>query len=84
MAADAEPITRTGMKTAVALVARLALAPDVPRDAVLGDAEPGDVLAAMEAITAGLLHGIWPQDKGAQVLTRIGLAVADLEGGKSQ
>jgi len=43
--------------------------------------DPAGALAAMEAITTGLLAGVWPRDKGAAVLERIGLAVADLEAG---
>jgi hypothetical protein len=67
------------VQAAVALVTRMALEVDVPREEVLGDVAPGDALAAMEAITAGVLAGVCPRDKGTDVLGRIGLAVAELE-----
>jgi hypothetical protein len=81
--AASAPITTAAVKTAVALVTRQAVAPEVPREDVLGDAPAGDVLEAMEAISTGLLAGISPGDGGAAVLGRIGLAVADLEGAES-
>lgn len=66
--------------TAIALVSRLVLTPDVPRADVLGDSDPGEVLAALELITAGVLAGLQPGDKGAGVLGRIGLGLAEAEG----
>lgn len=74
-----ETVTLAGVRTAVALLTRQQLAPEAPRGDVLGGQDPAEALAAMEAITTGLLAGVWPRDKGAAVLRRIGLAVADLE-----
>jgi hypothetical protein len=76
--ADPETVTLAGVQTAVALLAR-ELAPGVPRSDVLDGQDPGEALAAMGAITVGLLAGVWPRDKGAAVLEQLGLAVADLE-----
>ena len=75
-----ETVTLAGVRTAVALLTRQQLAPGVPRGDVLDGQDQGEALAAMEAITTGLLSGVWPGDKGGAVLERIGLAVADLEG----
>ena len=77
----AETVTLAGVRTAVALLTRQQLAPDAPRGDVLDGQDPAEALAAMEAITTGLLAGIWPSDKGAAVLELVGLAVADLEAG---
>jgi hypothetical protein len=74
-------ISASAVRTAVALATRAALAPDVPREDVLGSTDPGEALAAMEVITAGVLEGVWPGDNGAGVLARMGLALAELEGG---
>lgn len=72
---------RAAMATAVALVTRMALAPDVPREDVLGDEDPAAVLAVMEAVTATVLRNAWPGDGGAEVLARIGLVFAQMEAG---
>ena len=76
-AAEATPetVTLAGVRTAVALLARHR-APEVPREDVLEGHDPGDILAAMESIAGGLLAGAWPDDGGAGVLERVGLAVA--------
>lgn len=80
MTPGTDAVSATAVATAVALVTRQALAPDIPRQDVLGGSDPAGVLAAMETVTAGLLAGVWPGDKGANALARIGLAVADLAG----
>jgi hypothetical protein len=72
-----ETVTLAGLRTAVALLARHR-APEVPREDVLGERDPADVLAAMESIAGGLLAGAWPVDGGAEVLGRIGLAAAEV------
>ena len=81
--AAAETIPCTAAKTAVALVTRLATAPDVPRDDLLAGADPCGVLVAMEIITAGILAGVWPAGEGMDALGRIGVALAALEGAES-
>lgn len=73
--APQETIPLAAMQAAVALLARHR-APEVPRNDVLGDHDPADVLAGMESIAGGLLAGVWPGDEGEDVLERIGLAVA--------
>lgn len=78
-AVDEELVTFASASTAVALVSRLVLAPDVSREDVLGDSDPAEVLAAMEVVAAGVLAGLQPRDKGAAVLGRVGLGLADLE-----
>lgn len=70
--------TGAAPRTALALLARQATAPEVPRKAVRGDVRAGDVLRAMELIAARILAAGWPEDGGADMLARIGLAVADL------
>ena len=75
--ASPETVTLAGVRTAVALLARHR-APEVPRGSVLGDRDPADVLAGMEAIAGGVLEGVWPGDQGAALLERIGLAVAEM------
>jgi hypothetical protein len=82
----APPVTsrtsaQAALAAAVALTARLALDVDVPREAVLGDKDPGAVLVVLEVVTAHLLKMGWPEDGGAEVLSRVGLALADLEAG---
>jgi hypothetical protein len=73
-------VTLAGVRTAVALLARRG-APEVPRGDVLGGQDPADVLAAMECLAGALLEGVWPDDRGADVLARIGLAVAEVTAG---
>lgn len=73
-------VTLGGLRTAVALLARRR-APEVRRADVLGDHDPADVLAAMECLAGALLEGVWPDDRGADVLGRIGLAVAEVTAG---
>ena len=70
-----ETVTLAGVRAAVALLTRHR-APEVPRQDVLEGHDPGDVLAGMEAIAGGLLAGVWPDDEGAEVLERVGLAAA--------
>jgi hypothetical protein len=72
---------QAALAAAVALTARLALGVAVPREAVLGDEDPAAVLAVLEAVTAHLLKMGWPEDGGAEVLSRVGLALADLDAG---
>ena len=60
---ETETVTLAGVRTAVALLIRQQLAPDAPRGDVLGGQDPAEALAAMEAITTGLLAGVWPGDK---------------------
>jgi hypothetical protein len=76
-------ITVAAVKTAVALITRQAVAPDVQREDVLGGVPADGVLEAMEAVAGGLLAGISPGDGGAAMLERVGLAIADLEGAES-
>jgi hypothetical protein len=76
----AETVTLAGVRTAVALLTRQQLAPDAPRGDVLDGQDPAEVLAAMEAITTGLLEGIWPADHGADLLARLGIEIARLGG----
>jgi hypothetical protein len=64
------------MRTAVALASRSVLAPEVPRDQVLGGEDPALILAGMEALLAVLLRDAHPDDGGAGVLGRLGLAFA--------
>jgi len=72
------PLTAAAVTCAVALVTRQALEVDVPREDLLGDVEADEALRAMEAVTAGVLSGVWPRDNGAGVLERIGVAIAEL------
>ena len=69
------------LAAAVALTARLAHGIDVPREAILGDEDPAGVLVVLEVVTAHLLRMGWPEDGGAGVLSRVGLALADLDAG---
>jgi hypothetical protein len=71
---------RAALTTAVALLTRMTLAEEVPRDQVLGGEDPAAVLAVMEVVAATVLRDAWPEDGGAEVLGRIGLAVADFGG----
>jgi len=75
--APPEAVTLAGVQAAVALLARHR-APEVPRNDVLGGHDLSDVLAAMESIASGLLAGVRAGDEGADVLERIGLAVAEV------
>lgn len=77
-AAAEETVTLTGLRTAVALLARYG-APEVPRADVLAGHDPADILAAMESIASGLLAGTLPGGAGAEVLAGIGLAAASIE-----
>jgi hypothetical protein len=74
------PVTGTAARTAVALLARQALAPDVPREDLLGDVPADSVLEALEAITAGIIRGVWRADHGADLLDRLGIEIARLGG----
>lgn len=40
---------------------------------VLGEQSAAPALAAMTSITRGLLHGLWPDDHGRDLLRRLGL-----------
>ena len=75
-------VSISAVKTAVALATRAAIAPEVPRDEVLGDVPAGDVLEALEVITAGVLEGVWPADHGADALARLGVGIARIGGGE--
>jgi hypothetical protein len=68
-------VPRQAIRTTIALVTRELLADDVPRDSVLGDENPSDILAAMEAFTVGLLLIAYP-GREAIALERLGEAFA--------
>jgi hypothetical protein len=76
--AGADP--HAAIKTAVALLVREQLAPDLARADVLGDVPPGDALRAMETIAGGLIQGVWPADHGAGFLSGLGIDIARLDG----
>ena len=57
---------------ATALLARQVLGCDVPRGELAGGIPADDVLRAMEVITAAVLAGGWPDDRGADVLRQVG------------
>jgi len=71
------PAFALASRTAVALLARRQLAPEVLRENVLGDIPPGDVLEAMEVIAGVFLGMLSPDDRGARVLEALGLLTAE-------
>lgn len=70
------PAVALAARTAVALLVCRQLAPEVPREDVLGDVPPGDVLEALEAIAGVMLSGFCRDDDGAAFLDGLGVAVA--------
>ena len=70
------PVTSPALSTAVALLTRRRMAPDVSRDDVIGGQPPGRVLEAMEVVTDVCLELLSPADKGAGVLEGLGLLAA--------
>jgi hypothetical protein len=53
----------------------------VPREDVLGDVPPGDVLEALEVIAGVMLGGFFKDDDGAAFLDGLGVTVAYWLGG---
>jgi len=80
-AAPVSPVSVAAASTAIALLTRQHSCPDASRAEILDDSDPAEVLEAMEALAGGLLAGALPGDAGATLLRRVGLLVADLEGG---
>jgi len=65
------------MACAVSLLSRQQFCPEVSRDALLEGGEPGQVLAAMEIITAALTGVLFPDDQGGRFLEVLGLVVLE-------
>lgn len=78
---DGGPLSWDAMATAIGLLTRLGTCPDVPRSAVLGGQEPGEVLAAMELVTVVLLETLYPGDQGAAALRALGHLAAERAAG---
>lgn len=56
--------------------------PDVPREQLLGDTPPGEVLAALEVVAGVLLKRTSPAGHGQPLLEAFGVAIAEeLQGG---
>ncbi len=72
-AKDNAAVSWAAVSTATALLARLQVCPDVSRDALLEGDDPGEVLAAMEVITAALTGAMF-DDRGARFLELLGEA----------
>jgi hypothetical protein len=64
------------LATAVALLARRRVAPEVPRSDVLDGQAAGAVLEAMELLCDSLLCAAAPDDLGARMLEHIGALAA--------
>jgi len=65
-------VSADAVSTAVGLMTRLGMCPEVPRAAVLAGQPPGEVLAAMEIIATALLKTLCPGDHGATALQILG------------
>jgi hypothetical protein len=81
-AGKATAVSLPAISAAVALLTRQHSCPDASRAEILDDSDPAEVLEAMEALAGGLLAGALPGDAGTTLLRRVGLLVADLEGGQ--
>lgn len=74
---DGAPVSWDAVTTAIGLLTRLQMCPDVPRAAVLGDQPPGEVLVAMEIVASALLETLYPDDRGATALQLLGQLAAE-------
>ncbi|HEY1701203.1 MAG TPA: hypothetical protein VGG75_15975 [Trebonia sp.] len=78
MTATAEKVPiQDEVRTAVALLSRSVLMPDVPREEVLGDEDPDGVLKVMEMLAHALFTGAF-QGREPQMLAKLG-AIANGE-----
>lgn len=75
---DDSPVAWSTVSTVVALLARQAMGrPRISRADILESQPPGEALAALEAVTAGVLAAVFPDDRGAHLLQALGLFAAE-------